>query len=236
MKKVIYDNNEGSKFEIELRTFNEFHGITLCCIVLNEEKTIKPFIEYYRPHVDCIAIVDGGSIDNTVEIAAPMVDRMIVKKFDGHYSNQMNRAIEMARTDWIFFIEPDERLCKDALEKLRDLINQEEFDCYSFPRDEYIDSKHIPEVYPDYQDRLFKSYCRRIRPVHGEVVGYKKKKNLELNGIWDIIHKKNSITHKNRNIGYSAFNTKFVHELGEPGTQTKDNFCREYKNLLLKEE
>ena len=235
MYNIKYSNHEGNIFDIELRTFDEFHGITLCCVVLNEGKYIEDFIAYYRPYVNAIAIVDGGSADDTVEIAASLVDKMIIKQFDGHYSNQLNRAIEMARTDWVFFIEPDERLGKTALEKFGELINQEEYDCYSFPRREYVDNILYPEIYPDYQERLFRTYCRRVRPIHGETVGYHNRKDLPKDDIWDIIHSKKMERHKQRNNGYSLFQNKFANELGKPGSQTKVSFEIEYPSLPLKD-
>ena len=232
MQELKYPNGEGNTFKINARSFDEWHGITLCCISLNEEAIVKKFLNYYRPYVDSICMVDGGSIDKTVELAAPLVDHLVIRKFDGHYSNQANRAIEMARTDWILLIDFDEFLEKEALVKMRELIDQEEYDCYAFPRKEIIDNQFKKLVYPDFQERLYRSYCRRVRPIHGEVVGYHKKKELPKEDGWNILHEKNSKRHKLRNTGYAAFEINFAHEISSPGSQKKDSFEKKFPNLI----
>jgi glycosyltransferase involved in cell wall biosynthesis len=224
---------EGIEIAMKLKSFEEAHGITLCCVVLNEEKEIKEFLEYYKPYVDAISIVDGGSIDRTVEIAASLADHIRIIQFDGHYSNQANRAVEMSETDWVLIMDVDERLEAKVLENLRDMINQDEIDCYSFPRKNYLDGEYDPEHYPDYQPRLYRAYCRRIRPVHGEVVGYKNLVELPAEDGNHILHSKPSERHLSRNKAYLAYELRFRHEMGGPGTQTKETFNERYPQLNL---
>jgi len=231
MRKEFVVNVEKVPIPVWIRDFEEAHGITLCCVIMNEEKEIRDFLNYYKPYVDSIVMIDGGSSDRTVELATPLVDEIQIRKFDGHYSNQANRVVEMARTDWILLMDCDERLEIESLKNLRKLIDQEEFDCYSFPRKNYIDGAFDKEHYPDYQERLYRSYCRRIRPVHGEVVGHKNKKVLEeVDGNF-IIHSKDTRTHTIRNKCYLFYELKFRNELGEPGTQSKSSFENKYPHL-----
>jgi glycosyltransferase involved in cell wall biosynthesis len=138
MKNGLF-TTEAFDIIIPIRSYDEYHGITLCSVILNEEKYIKDFLEYYKPYVKSIVIIDGGSSDRTVEVATPIADRIRIRKFDGHYSNQANRAVEMAETDWILLMDCDERLEKPALENLNNMINQEEADCWAFPRKNFID-------------------------------------------------------------------------------------------------
>jgi glycosyltransferase involved in cell wall biosynthesis len=222
---------EGVLVPIWVRSYEECHGITLCCVILNEEKGIKDFLEYYKPYVQSIVMVDGGSKDRTVEIASTIVDEIKIRPFDGHYSNQANKAFEMTRTDWILLMDCDERLEKKSLENLGVLINQEEVDCYSFPRKNYLDGVYDEQHYPDYQDRLYRSYCRRVRPVHGEVVGYKNRKFLSTEEGNFIIHSKASNIHTIRNNNYLLYEMKFKHEMGEPGTQSMNSFNNKYPQL-----
>ena len=230
MKNGLF-TTEAFDIIIPIRSYDEYHGITLCSVILNEEKYIKDFLEYYKPYVKSIVIIDGGSSDRTVEIATPIADRIRIRKFDGHYSNQANRAVEMAETDWILLMDCDERLEKPALEHLNNMINQEEADCWAFPRKNFIDGMLQSSGPTDYQERLYRSYCRRIRPVHGEVVGYKKCKKLpEEDGNY-IIHSKGLQRHIDRNKGYLLYELKYKHEMGEPGAQTKKNFEDKYPML-----
>ena len=229
--KTAFTDVEGVKVPIWVSTFEEIHGVTLCCITLNEEKEIKSFLEHHRPYVNSIVMVDGGSNDRTVEYATAMVDEIQIIPFTGHYSNQANRALEMARTDWILLADCDERFDKKFLENLKTFIDQEEFDCYSLPRENFINGQPDVEMPWENQDRLFRSYCRRVRPVHGEVVGYKNKKDLTIES-GNIIHNSKSIIrHRQRNQKYTVFELKYKNEIGEPGSQLKDSFEAKYPSL-----
>jgi glycosyltransferase involved in cell wall biosynthesis len=222
---------EAFPITIPIRSYDDVHGVTLCCVILNEEKGIKEFLEYYKPHVKKIVMIDGGSTDRTVEIATPLVDGIQIRKFDGHYSNQANRAVEMADTDWILLMDCDERLEKNTLENLSQLTDQQEHDCWAFPRKNYMDGEWIKDDYPNYQDRLYRSYCRRVRPVHGEVVGFKNGGKVPCTDGNFIIHSKTKDRHRARNSGYLMYEFKYRHEMGEPGTQTRESFEWKYPRL-----
>jgi glycosyltransferase involved in cell wall biosynthesis len=226
--------NESVEIPIIVSGWEERHGITMCIITLNEEREIKECLEHHRPYVDKIVMIDGGSTDKTTRLAAPLVDNLIVRKFDGHYSNQANRAIENVKTDWILLVDSDERFGVDFLKRMRGFIDQEVVDCYSFPRTNYIDGVLIKDPAQDYQERLYRSYCRRIRPVHGEVVGYKNKVLLPCEEGNFIIHKKTRDRHELRNKLYALFELKFINEMGEPGSQALESFYEKFPYLRLK--
>lgn len=231
MRKLKLTTEEGFPVEFVMRDFEEMHGVTLCCVIMNEEKNIKDFLLYYKPYVKNIVMIDGGSNDRTVELASLIADDIIIRKFDGHYSNQANRVIEAAKTDWVLLVDCDERIEKPFLESLSSAIDQEEYDCFAFPRKNFIDGKFDEIHYPDYQDRLFRSYCRRIRPVHGEVVGYKKRKELPCIDGNFMIHSKPSERHIARNKMYVYYEVTFKNEISEPGCQTKESFEKKYPLL-----
>ena len=223
---------EGTKTQIEITGIDSVFGITLCCSVLNEEDNMKDFIEWHKPYVDKVVVVDGGSIDKTFEIASKMADKVIMSKFTGHYGNHKNRAIENAMTGWVLFLDPDERLSKKTLESLNSLTYQEEHDCYSFKRENLIDGEADLSHGDDYQVRLFRSYCRYVRPVHEELVGFKCMKKFPNDCGFFISHKKKSERHKKRNFNYVIFESVFLRELGAPGSQTLDSFTSRYKDVL----
>ena len=230
MPKIVIDA-EGVSIPTNIVPWKDSHGITLCCAVLNESREMKEFIDWHKPYVDKIVIVDGGSSDDTLSIAADIADTTKCIRFCGHYGNQKNRAIELSETDWTLFMDPDERLSKDALESIRVMIDQEEFDCYSFPRVNVVDGVIDTSAGSDHQARLFRSYCRYIRPVHEELVGFKNRKKFPADSGVMINHSKGKERHNKRNSKYNIFSMMYVRELGAPGCQLEQSFRFRYRSL-----
>jgi glycosyltransferase involved in cell wall biosynthesis len=229
--KSVKINIEGLHAEMCVRDWEEFHGITLCCAVLNEEANMKDFMEHHKPYVKSIVVVDGGSVDKTVSIASKYADTMKSIKFAGHYGNQKNRAIELADTDWVLFLDPDERLSKKCLQGLDEMINQDEHDCFSFPRINYVENEIDISRGGDHQDRLFRTYCRYIRATHEEIVGFKNRSRTDDISL-AIEHRKPFERHSKRNNSYILFDAVHMNELGSPGAQTESSFKSRYKNLI----
>ena len=225
---------EDSKYNFIIRNFEEYHGITLAFITLNEAAYVTDFLEHIKPYVRKICMVDGESSDNTVKLTKPLVDSLEIIRFNGHYGNQKNRAIELCYTDWVLFLDPDERLTEKVIKRLPSLINQEEYDCISFPRREFIDNVEYKSLYPDYQERLFRAYCRYVRPIHHELVGWKKKLILPMNEDMDILHKKTSKRHSSRNSMYEHLERHYVHEMGTVGCQLEESLEKKHANFFEK--
>lgn len=223
---------EGSIMHLNPRSFDEFHGITLCFITLNEEQMVEKFIEHHKPYVQDVCAVDGGSSDNTFLILSRSGVRHKILNFNGHFGDQKNRAIEMAKTDWILLLDPDEILSDGAIKALPSLINQDEFDCYFIPRKNTIDGVTDLSHGDDHQARLFRSYCRYVRPVHEELVGFKKSLNMEFDSGIYIEHKKYIKRHNERNGNYGLFQIAHMQSISHPGAQTKESFNEKFSGLL----
>ena len=229
MRKIDLQH-ENKMFRIVSRNYDEYHGVTGAVITFNEEENIVNFLKHFRTLVSRIVLVDGGSSDNTVKLAEPLVDALKVIPFNGHFGEQKNHAINMCYTDWVLFLDPDERLDEKLCKKIPELVEQDKYDCYEFARREFRDGEEDKEVYPDFQKRLFRTYCRYVRPVHEELVGFKKVKTMpKISGL-DIIHSKPEDRHKERNYSYDFFEAHYIHECGKPGQQLKDT-CRNFDEL-----
>src|SRR5437867_9133513 len=95
-------------------------GIVAICH--NEEKDMPRFLEHLLPWVDEIVLVDDGSTDRTVEIAqaaGPKV-RVIVspKTADEGYSDQRNKGIDAAFSEWLLHMDIDERVTPGLAEEI----------------------------------------------------------------------------------------------------------------------
>ena len=84
--------------------------------VLNEAAVIEvslASLQLLREQGAELILVDGGSIDGTVSLAAPLVDRSIVSIRSR--ANQMNAGAAVARADVLLFLHADTTLPPDAL-------------------------------------------------------------------------------------------------------------------------
>ena len=70
---------------------------------------------YGLKFVDEIIVVDSMSSDATVQIATDYGCKVISRKFD-NFSNQKNYALQFATSDWVLFLDGDERIT-EALQK-----------------------------------------------------------------------------------------------------------------------
>ena len=90
---------------------------------LNEEKTIQSYLmslQAIRKYCEII-IVDGGSIDNTQNIATPLADKVIISP-KGR-ANQMNKGARQATGEILLFLHADTYLPENALLLIQEKIS-----------------------------------------------------------------------------------------------------------------
>ena len=146
--------------------------ISACSIVQDEQDTIQRLIDHLFPYVDEMIIVDGGSVDRTLELIAKEKYKMeeilkdkckiklFIKPFEFHFANQKNYALEQASCDWVLWIDADELYQKDALESLQRLIkiaDTDKIEAFQFPRQTRIDGCLHNITEPDFQIRFWKN-------------------------------------------------------------------------------
>ncbi len=88
-------------------------SISAAIITFNEERNIARVIESLRC-CDEIIVLDSGSNDRTVEVAANLGARVVDASWHG-YAAQKNIAAGLATHDWILSLDADESL-SEALE------------------------------------------------------------------------------------------------------------------------
>ncbi len=130
--------------------------ISATIIVRNEERNIARVIESLRC-CDEILVLDSGSTDRTMEIAAKLGARVVESSWHG-YAAQKNIAAELAANDWILALDADESL-SEALEAEIWHIKKEgpRYDGYTMPRMAQYLGRWILHSgwYPDRKVRLF---------------------------------------------------------------------------------
>lgn len=125
-------------------------------ITFNEERNISRVIESLRC-CDEILVLDSGSNDRTVEIAAKLGARVEEASWHG-YAAQKNIVAELAANDWILSLDADESL-SEALEAEIWQIKKSgpRYDGYTVPRLAQYLGRWILHSgwYPDRKVRLF---------------------------------------------------------------------------------
>jgi len=82
--------------------------LTVIIPTFNEEDFIADAL-YSVKFADEIILVDSYSTDETVNIAKGFGAKILLRKFD-NFSNQKNHALKEVKTDWILFLDADERI------------------------------------------------------------------------------------------------------------------------------
>lgn len=128
-------------------------------IVFNEEANIADVLKSVE-WADEIVVVDSNSTDQTVEIARRFTDRIFNREFKG-YKDKHQFADSMTSSDWIFWIDADERVTdelKVAIEQLKSRDPNSLPDGFKIARRTWYLGKWIKHSgwYPDYQMRLYR--------------------------------------------------------------------------------
>lgn len=101
--------------------------VSLCLIVKNEERCISRFLNKHIDYFDEIIIVDTGSSDNTMNIISTYSHNYKkIKIFNYDWKNDFsaarNYAKSKAKNDWIFFLDADEYIEFEGINKLYDFL------------------------------------------------------------------------------------------------------------------
>ena len=131
-------------------------GLTVTIITLNESANLLGALESVS-WADEIVVVDAQSTDNTVDIARPFTDRVVVREWPG-YVAQKNHAASIASHDWILSLDADERVTPELAGHIKALL-QDDPPCagYRVPRVSHYLGRWIRSTdwYPDFQLRLY---------------------------------------------------------------------------------
>ncbi|MCY4062907.1 MAG: glycosyltransferase family 2 protein [Chloroflexi bacterium] len=148
--------------------------LTAIVLTHNESEQIADCIKSLR-FADRILVFDSYSTDDTVAIAQRAGADIFQHEFVD-YTEQRNAALDAAdeMTDWVLFVDADERVTDALAQEIRQKIRLPDFAGWRIPRHNYIFGILTKGAgwYPDYQTRLLRvgqAYYDTRRKVH-EVV------------------------------------------------------------------
>ena len=109
-----------------------------------------------------IICVDDGSTDDSLSIAksyARIDDRIkIVEQENGGQARARNHGTSLARGEYIYYMDSDDVLDKDALETLVGIAEEESLDILFFDADTYFEDEELAETHKSYAG----NYHRRL--------------------------------------------------------------------------
>ncbi|NDJ61098.1 MAG: glycosyltransferase family 2 protein [Chloroflexi bacterium] len=139
--------------------------LTVIILTYNEEENIRACIASAR-FGDRMLVFDSFSTDNTTSHAGFECVPVIQHPFRD-YASQRNAALDAVDTEWVLFLDADERMTPELAEEIRTVIRDTDAVGFRIPRHNYIFGKLTCGAgwYPDYQTRLLKRGCARYDPA-----------------------------------------------------------------------
>lgn len=141
--------------------------LTALILTLNEAQHITECIASLA-WADRVVVCDSFSSDGTHNLAAEAGAEVIRSRFQ-NYAQQRNAALDRVQTDWVFFVDADERGTPALGREVRRVIKERSEAGWYVPRHNYIFGKLTRGGgwYPDFQLRLFRhGSVTYERPVH----------------------------------------------------------------------
>ena len=147
--------------------------LSVIILTKNEEKNIADCIASVQ-WADEVVVFDSFSQDRTVEIAQGLEATVLQHWFE-NFAQQRNAALDAVDSDWVFFVDADERATPELASEIRRAIQDESRSGWWVPRHNYIFGRVIRHAgwYPDYQLRLLRHGQARYDPkreVHEIVI------------------------------------------------------------------
>lgn len=141
--------------------------ISACILAKNEEKYIGNCLESIKSLADEIIVLDTGSTDNTKKIASKYA-KVFTYQWENDFSKARNRLINMAKGEWIFFIDADEIL-KTSAEKIKEYIKNTDSKIINFKVINNDVNKTIKPIF--YRTYIFKNKLgfKYKYPVHEQL-------------------------------------------------------------------
>src|SRR5687767_3717122 len=107
--------------------------LTAIVLTYNEAEHIEDCLKSMA-FADERIVFDSFSTDKTVELARSAGARTIQHKF-ANYASQRNAALAAAaNTDWVLFVDADERVNSELAEEIRQVLISPEAVAYRIPR------------------------------------------------------------------------------------------------------
>lgn len=143
--------------------------ISVVVITLNEEKKVEDCLRSVR-WADEIIVVDSFSTDATLAIVAKYTPHIIQREWPGMVGTQRNVGLDAATSDWILFLDADERVTDGLRDEIQGFVRREGLGQWAggkIPRKNYFFGKWLRCTYPNFTKRFLRNGVGRYNEKPG---------------------------------------------------------------------
>ncbi len=144
--------------------------ISVVIITKNEESNIADCLECVK-WADEIIVIDSYSDDQTVSISLKYTSQVIQKQWPGMVGTQRNIGLDLANSDWLLFLDADERVTEELRDEILHLIKTDSSHGFAggeIPRKNFFFGRWIRSSYPNYTRRFLKKGAGRYNEDPGK--------------------------------------------------------------------
>ena len=136
------------------------HSLSVIVITRNEAHNIEKCLHSVS-FADQLVVLDSGSTDRTVELARACGAEVTVDPEWPGFGIQKNRALALARSEWVLSLDADERVTPELRDEIIAALSAPTADVYSIGRlSKYCgQTMYYSGWYPDLVTRLFRKNC-----------------------------------------------------------------------------
>lgn len=192
--------------------------LSVVIICKNEADVIGKTLQSLEGLCDDIIVYDNGSTDHTIEEVRKFNVQLHQGTWEG-FGKTKNKAIALAKYDWILSLDADESIDGELKQTLLALELTEEKDLYEIKFKNFLGDKHLKhgEWGGDKHIRLFnrKKTHWNDAPVHEELLITRDMNSKKLNGY--ILHQtmKDINDYAAKMVRYAMLNAEKYHRQGK---------------------
>ena len=198
------------------------HPLSVVIITKNEESNIEDAIKSAQ-FADEVLVLDSNSEDKTCQLARQLGAKVEIHAWKG-FGPQKNLGIGLARNDWVFVLDADERITHDLKSEINTVLENPSSNGYFVARLNRFFGKNIKScgLFPDFSLRLFDRTKGKFNNVQVhesvKVVGQTSKLNhymihLAYDNVDEFIHKQkmySKLSKKKKNLFKALFSPCWV--------------------------
>lgn len=200
-------------------------SLSIVVITKNEESLLKTCLKSCA-FADELIVIDNSSTDKTVEIARQNGAKVIPFESDD-FAKTRNKGMEAAKSDWVLYVDADERILKDLEMEILDAINGVPISALAISRQNIIfgQSVNYGPYQKDWVIRLFKKsdFETWVGKVH-EYGKFKGEMGYSKNSLLHLTHR--NLDHfMQKSLDWSNIDAKLRIDANHP-KMTKPRFLR----------